>query len=84
MTLHDLLVFGLVCFCIFALFCSFFKNVIEDDVFIGKLPTFEKRCETPAGTVAEVNLSILSPNTLLLDWHALTIDLKIQLLSGFV
>ncbi|KAL2100343.1 hypothetical protein ACEWY4_004737 [Coilia grayii] len=23
---------------------------VEDDVFIGKLPTFEKRCETPAGT----------------------------------
>ncbi|XP_077945001.1 F-BAR domain only protein 2 isoform X12 [Gasterosteus aculeatus] len=23
---------------------------IEEDVFIGKLPTFEKRCETPAGT----------------------------------
>ncbi|XP_041093125.1 F-BAR domain only protein 2-like isoform X4 [Polyodon spathula] len=22
---------------------------VEDDVFIGKLPTFEKRCETPAG-----------------------------------
>ncbi|XP_023278010.1 F-BAR domain only protein 2 isoform X8 [Seriola lalandi dorsalis] len=23
---------------------------VEDDVFIAKLPTFEKRCETPAGT----------------------------------
>ncbi|XP_053474373.1 F-BAR domain only protein 2 isoform X4 [Ictalurus furcatus] len=23
---------------------------IEDDVFVAKLPTFEKRCETPAGT----------------------------------
>uniref|UniRef100_A0A6Q2Z870 F-BAR domain only protein 2 n=1 Tax=Esox lucius TaxID=8010 RepID=A0A6Q2Z870_ESOLU len=23
---------------------------VEDEVFIGKLPTFEKRCETPAGT----------------------------------
>ncbi|XP_057209071.1 F-BAR domain only protein 2 isoform X5 [Triplophysa rosa] len=23
---------------------------VEDDVFVGKLPTFEKRCETPAGT----------------------------------
>ncbi|XP_063066340.1 F-BAR domain only protein 2 isoform X2 [Engraulis encrasicolus] len=23
---------------------------VEDDAFIGKLPTFEKRCETPAGT----------------------------------
>ncbi|XP_031433362.1 F-BAR domain only protein 2 isoform X1 [Clupea harengus] len=23
---------------------------VEEDVFIGKLPTFEKRCETPAGT----------------------------------
>ncbi|XP_052412363.1 F-BAR domain only protein 2 isoform X6 [Carassius gibelio] len=23
---------------------------VEDDLFVGKLPTFEKRCETPAGT----------------------------------
>ncbi|XP_016142340.1 F-BAR domain only protein 2-like isoform X2 [Sinocyclocheilus grahami] len=32
---------------------------VEDDLFVGKLPTFEKRCETPAGTVERTQKNIL-------------------------
>lgn len=40
----------------------------EDDMFIAKLPTFEKRCETPAGMV-EVHISglLAKTNTSLLN-----------------
>ncbi len=42
--------------CSLGLFISFSSLCLligrkEDDVFIAKLPTFEKRCETPAGMV---------------------------------
>lgn len=39
-----------VCSCLFSPSCLLIWRK-EDDVFIAKLPTFEKRCETPAGTV---------------------------------
>lgn len=32
-------------------FHLFSSMVLEDDVFVAKLPTFEKRCETPAGNI---------------------------------
>lgn len=40
-----------VCLSPLSLLCAFLIWHKEDDVFIAKLPTFEKRCETPAGTV---------------------------------
>lgn len=44
--------FGIcICAFVFHSFTFLWFVVSEDDVFYDKLPSFERRCDTPAGTV---------------------------------